>query len=115
MDLSEITVGSITTVAIRGRISLPAARTLRTFFDSLIKAHKWSLIVDCREIETLSRDGLKAFIYGLTEARKQGGDLVLVAPSMHAKAVLNVTDAMNLFTIFEDIATAKLHFSSLIE
>ena len=112
MEITELTIGHATIVTVRGRIHIPAARKLKKCLLHLIEMQKHHLIVNCKEIETLSNEGVKTLLAALSATKKWSGDLVLTALSDHAQEVLRVSGVLDLFKVFPTDAAAINFFSS---
>lgn len=112
MEFSETTIGQTTIVTVQGRIHIPAGRKLKKLLTHLIESHRDHIIVNCKEVETLSGEGVRALLAAQQEARTHGGDLLLASLSAHTQEVLRVSGADSLFQVFPDVASAINYFSS---
>lgn len=112
METSVITIGTATIVTVAGKIHIPAAKKLQTLLQQLISSKKYHIIIDCKGMETLSTEGIRALVAGLRATQKWGGELVLSSLSSHALEVLKVSGFLELFNVFPDKSTALNYFSS---
>jgi anti-anti-sigma factor len=112
VEFSETTAGQTTIVAIQGRIHIPAGKKLKKLLLHLVKTQRHHIIVNCKGVETLSREGVRALIAAQQKAKNHGGELVLACLSAHTQEVLLVSEAISLFHVFPDVASAENYFSS---
>ena len=112
MEFSETTIGQTTIVTVQGRIHIPAGRKLKKLLLRLIESGRNHIIMNCKEIEALSGEGVRALIAAQQEAKTHGGDVLLASLSAHTQEVLLVSGAISAFQVFPDIASAVNYFSS---
>lgn len=92
-------------VALEGEIDLEQAGAVRrALLDSLKKGDH--VLVDLSQVTYIDSSGIASLVEGLQVAKKQKGELALVAVSLRVRRVLELARLDKVFQIHPDLATA---------
>jgi len=92
-------------VALEGEIDLEQAGAVRrALLDSLKK--RGHVLVDLSQVTYIDSSGIASLVEGLQVAKKQKGELALVAVSQRVRRVLELARLDKVFQIHPDLATA---------
>lgn len=87
-------------IAIHGEIDVHTApRLTRALADAMDNAPQPRVLVDMAAVEFCDSTGVNALLTGMRQARRQGGDVELVAPCSTVRKVLAITGLDTVFAI----------------
>jgi anti-sigma B factor antagonist len=94
-----------TVVALEGEIDLEQAGAVRkALLDSLKKGR--NVLVDLSKVTYIDSSGIASLVEGLQVARRQRGELALVAVNQRVRRVLELARLDKVFLIHADLAAA---------
>lgn len=94
-----------TVLELRGRVDIPAARTLETQLDGLIARGERRIVLDLTQLLYISSVGLRAVLMAAKALHAAGGRLVLCNPTPDVKRIFDIGFA-NVFEILPSRAAA---------
>jgi anti-sigma B factor antagonist len=98
-------------VALEGEIDLEQASGVRrALLDSLKKGRR--VLVDLSKVTYIDSSGIASLVEGLQVARRQRGELALVAVNQRVRRVLELARLDKVFMIHPDLAAATSSSSS---
>lgn len=98
-DVLDITMrfeGGVTVCSLTGPLCAYTAPTLHRWLRQLEDNDRHRIIVDARELDALSGDGVDVLLHHAARCRAAGGALQLRGPSAVARRVLELCDAAHL-------------------
>ncbi len=108
----EKTLGDVTLLDIRGRVTLgPETEALRSKVRELIEAGRRKLLLDLGEVTYIDSVGLSTLVASFTSARKQGGDVKLLHLPRGVHQLLQITRLSTVFDIYDDVEKAQQSFA----
>jgi anti-anti-sigma factor len=115
MTIGESIVGSVTVLALQGRLDAMSAQdTTRSLSDCVEKGIR-QLALDLSGIEYVSSAGLRALLTVAKQMQKAQGRMVLAAPSDQAGQVLEMAGFSGIMSVFPTTAAAIASFRSAKE
>ncbi|MFB2802221.1 STAS domain-containing protein [Shewanella seohaensis] len=69
------------------------------------------LIINLEQVKYIDSSGLSVLISALKRAQQQDGEILLLSPSAHVRALIELTRLHQIFSIYEDQDAAIAHFS----
>lgn len=110
---SERQVGSVTILAISGRLFIgEASEELDAKLQSLLAEGKVNLLLDCSDVTAIDSQGIKSLVRGVISAQKRGGQLKLVRISHRLREILIITHLLTVIEAFDGEEAALARFSS---
>ena len=110
---NERQVGSVTILALSGRLFLGAAsEELDEKLQSLMAADKVNLLLDCSDVTGIDSQGIKSLVRGVISAQKRGGHLKLVRISHRLREILIITHLLSVIEAFDGEDAALASFSA---
>lgn len=82
------------------------AAELRQQLAALVSDGMSRLVIDLAAVTSMDSAAIGALIAGLKQARKAGGDLRIVAPSMQVSEVLKMTKLTRLLVAYDSVGAA---------
>ncbi len=110
MEMKEIKENDISICAVSGEINISTSPELRKFFDRLIRQDAKKVIVDFAHVSYIDSSGLATLIEMLQRIKKIQGIMKLCGMSFQVKNIFEVTKLDTIFTIVNDLETAKKNF-----
>ncbi len=95
---------------LRGYIDRETVERLDATLGELVEQGVISIVVNCRELDYISSDGMGVFLSHLIRIRKAGGDIKFCALNEEARAVIEVLGLARLLETFDDEAQALAAF-----
>jgi anti-sigma B factor antagonist len=110
MRIAEDQAGSVTVVAIDGRIDTGTANALEEKLTGLFKSGRNRVVVDCRNLAYITSAGLRVLLRVAKLADRSDGKLALCDVSSEVRRVFDLGEMTSLFAIFpsRDEGIAKL-------
>jgi len=106
MEIIEKKIGSVSIVALSGRLDAYASSDVEQKLNALVDADEVCLVVTLERLDYISSSGLKVLLASLKKVRKREGDIKLAGMKPHIKEVFDVAGFSQLFSIYdlEDVA-----------
>jgi anti-sigma B factor antagonist len=102
MTIQERRVGSVTILALRGRLVLDDGDALlREHVDNLVSGGRVRLIADLTDLDYVDSAGIGVLIAKYLSLRRKGGDLKLLRLSSRTHHALEITHLLTVFETFE--------------
>jgi len=92
--------GTVSIVAVTGRVDSSTAPELETALKKLVEAEKTQLVLDLKEVEYMSSAGLRAMVSTLKAVKRVNGDLRVASPSDRVNEVLRLAGLSSIFAIY---------------
>jgi anti-sigma B factor antagonist len=100
--LQELTGAAV--LVVTGRVTVEEAPPLAERLRAELNAHRHRLVLDLSKVEFMGSAGLGALISAIKNARAEGGDLVLAAPSSVVHTLLHVSGLLDFVRHAESAA-----------
>ncbi len=110
MDITLREENGVTIFVLEGRIDSEGAVDLDLALQTAMAERKYRLILDMAKVRYLNSAGLRTLADILTQARENGGDLLLVALSPKVQRVFQIIGFDKFFKIYPDVAVASGEF-----
>jgi anti-sigma B factor antagonist len=94
-----------TIVALEGEIDLEQASAVRKALLDTLKKNR-NVLVDLSKVTYIDSSGIASLVEGLQVARRQRGELALVAVNQRVRRVLELARLDKVFQIHADLAAA---------
>ena len=106
MEIIEKKIGSITIIALGGRLDAYASSDVEQKLNALVDADEVRLVVNLERLDYISSSGLRVLLTSLKKVRKREGDIKLACMKPLIKEVFDVAGFSQLFSIYdlEDVA-----------
>lgn len=102
MKVSVTQMNRVDLVQVEGRVDSSNASDLGTALKERLNKGAVNVVVDLQKVDYMSSGGLRELVAALREARKDGGDVRLAAPSERVREVLKLAGLDSIFQIFDD-------------
>ncbi len=99
-------VGEVAVLHIHGACTMDVASAVGERLLELASRPRPLIIVDLSGLTFIESTGLGGIVSGHLRARKQGGELRLVAPPSPIRQLLELTRLTNLFRVFDSVKEA---------
>lgn len=111
MDIETKTQDGIKLVKLKGRLSMgPPLDRFNSAMAELINQGNFKIILDLEEVPTIDSSGIGMFVRYLTSCKQAGGSIRLLKPSKFTIQTLKMVGLLNLFTTYDELATALASF-----
>jgi anti-sigma B factor antagonist len=106
MEIIEKKIGSITIIALGGRLDAYASSDVEQKLNALVDADEVRLVVNLERLDYISSSGLRVLLTSLKKVRKREGDIKLACMKPLINEVFDVAGFSQLFSIYalEDVA-----------
>ena len=106
MEIIEKKIGSISIIALGGRLDAYASSDVEQKLNALVDADEVRLVVNLERLDYISSSGLRVLLTSLKKVRKREGDIKLACLKPLIKEVFDVAGFSQLFSIYdlEDVA-----------
>jgi anti-sigma B factor antagonist len=113
MTIHERRVGTVTVLALRGRLVLDDGDALlRERVDDLVSRGLVRLIIDLSDLDYVDSAGIGVLIAKYLSVRRKGGDLRLLRLSSRTHHALEITHLLTVFQTFETEEEAVRSFGN---
>ena len=110
---SERKVGSVTILALSGRLFLgEASEELDQKLQSLLAEGKVNLLLDCSDVTGIDSQGIKSLVRGVISTQKRGGRLKLLKISHRLREILIITHLLTVIEAYDSEEAALTSFPS---
>ncbi|HVQ60941.1 MAG TPA: STAS domain-containing protein [Burkholderiales bacterium] len=99
MEITEIQSGTVTAVAVKGRIDGATAGPLRDRLSKLIASGLSRLVVDFREVAYISSAGFRTLLIIAKQSEDSAGHLALCGISSEVRRLFEIAAFTDLFLI----------------
>jgi anti-sigma B factor antagonist len=112
LEISEARVGSVTVLALTGRLVADEADFLfKEHVDALVADGRVNIVVDLRDVTCIDSGGVGMLVAKLLSARRAGGDVRLAQLTDRTHRVLVITRLLNVFHLFDSRDAAIRSFA----
>ena len=111
MTLNERRIGDVTLLDLKGRLVLEDGdAVLRTRVNELIEQDRTQVVLNLKDITYIDSCGVGVLIAKLVSMRNKGGDLRLLNLTERSRRLMEISQLLNVFAIFESEAEAISSF-----
>lgn len=111
MKTSSRNVNGVEIIKLEGKITIGAGDSqLRDAISNAIKEGKNSILLDMREVSTIDSSGIGELVGAYTTVTNRGGKLKLLRLPPKVSDLLQVTQLITVFEVYEDEAEAVNSF-----
>jgi anti-sigma B factor antagonist len=107
LDVTEQDDGVLTIASIRGHLDACTVHDFSVRLDSLRKAGKRHILLECSNLDYISSQGVAVMVETAMHLRDQGGDLYLAALRDRPQLALEHLNLLCFFKRFADVADAR--------
>lgn len=100
MEISTQEQGTVSIVAVSGRVDSATAPELENALKKLVDTEKTQLVLDLKDVEYMSSAGLRAMVSTLKSVKRVNGDLRVASPSTRVEEVLRLAGLTSIFSIY---------------
>ena len=102
MDITERTVGAITLLDLRGKLTIPeGAQLLKDKSESLVFQKRTQVIVNLAAVPYIDSGGLGQLVACYTTLARAGGRLTLINVNAKNHDLLSITKLVSVFDTFD--------------
>src|SRR4029453_17899684 len=113
MTIQERRVGSVTILALRGRLVLDDGDSLlRQRIDNLVTRGELRIVADLTNLDYVDSAGIGILIAKYLSVRRKGGDLKLLRLSLRTHHALEITNLLTVFETFDSEEEAVRSFGA---
>ena len=113
MRIVERRVGDVTILQLIGRLELEDGDTvLRDAVNRLIEAGHVKLLLDMKEVTRLDSAGIGMLVSKFLSARRGGGTIKLLHPTVRTDHLMDITKLSTVFEIYDNEEQALKSFGS---
>ncbi len=91
MNVTEEKAGSVTVVAIDGRLDGVSAPDLQDRVSKIVERGEADVLLDCERMDYVSSAGLRVFLAGARSCEQNGGKLSICALRPECRSVLEIS------------------------
>lgn len=106
MELSLKALKHVDVVTVSGRIDSATTPEFETALKSLQERGRHKLVLQLKDLDYISSNGLRAMMASLKATRSHGGNLVLLQPNDRIRDTLGLVGFQSLFDTYDDILDA---------
>jgi anti-sigma B factor antagonist len=106
MELSVKTLKHVDVITVSGRIDSATTPEFETALKALQERGRHKLVLQLKDLEYISSNGLRAMVASLKVTRSHSGDLVLLQPSDRVRDTLGLVGFQSLFNTYDDVLDA---------
>lgn len=103
-------MADITLIRVSGFLDAHTFEELESTISELFADSQYRIIVELSAVDYISSAGAGVFIGALSEARDNGGNIVLMNPTASVREVFDLLGLSQIFTIVSDINKARAEF-----
>lgn len=102
MELTELRIDSVTSVAVKGRIDIVSAPSLAQRLSVLLAAGNKRLVVDMREVVYISSAGFRTLLIASKLSGEIGGKFALCHLGAEVRRLFKIAALTEFFQIYPD-------------
>ncbi len=106
MELSVKPLKQVDIISVSGRIDSATTREFENALKGLQDRGRHKLVLQLKDLEYISSNGLRAMVATLKHVRSHNGDLILLQPSDRIRDTLGLVGFQSLFNIYDDALDA---------
>ena len=111
MRIVERRIGDVTILQLIGRLELEDGDTvLRDAINALVAAGRVKLVLDMNEVTRLDSAGIGMLVSKFITARRSGGSLKILRPTVRTDHLMEITKLTTVFEIYDDEDAAVRSF-----
>lgn len=113
MEIAERTVGDVTVLDLRGKMTLGEGdELLKDKINSLLANSRKKLVLNLEGVPYIDSAGLGEIVRTYTTVSRQGGSLKLLNLTKRIEDLLSITKLLTVFETFDNEADAVKSFSA---
>jgi anti-sigma B factor antagonist len=109
-EVAKAENGRVTILYIKGILDTHTAEELENAFQELVKAQKYSIVINFKDLTYISSAGLGVFMGFIEDVRKNGGDIKLTNMKPKIYRVFDLLGFPTLYDILDDETKAVEKF-----
>ncbi|MEO5896995.1 MAG: STAS domain-containing protein [Vicinamibacterales bacterium] len=103
MTLNERRIGDVTVLDMKGRLVLEDGdAVLRTRVNELLEQGRSKVVLNLKDVTYIDSCGVGVLIAKLVSMRNKGGDLRLINLTERSRRLLEISQLLNVFAIYQD-------------
>jgi len=106
MELSVKALKQIDVISVSGRIDSSTTHEFETALKSLQERGRHKLVLQFKQLDYISSNGLRAIVAALKAARAHNGDVIIVEASNRIKDTLELVGFQSLFNQYDNLLDA---------
>lgn len=106
IDISVQQLNQVSVITVKGRVDRNTAPELEANLRTQVELGRAQLVLDLKEVESLSTAGLRAIVSALKAVKPKNGDLRLCALSPRVAEELQLAGLESFFKIYPDQSQA---------
>jgi anti-anti-sigma factor len=111
MTLNERRIGDVTVLDLKGRLVLEDGdAALRARVNELIEQDRTQIVLNLKDITYIDSCGVGVLIAKLVSIRNKGGDLRLLNLTERSRRLMEISQLLNVFAIFDSESEALSSF-----
>jgi anti-anti-sigma factor len=111
MRIAERRVGDVTILQLSGRLELEDGDiVLKDTVNRLVEAGQVKLLLDMKEVTRLDSAGIGMLVSKLLTARRGGGTIKILHPTIRTDHLMDITKLTTVFEIYQDEDAALRSF-----
>lgn len=99
MEINTVSLDTVTSVTVKGRVDSTTADKLRTHLSSVIQSGCARLVIDLKEVAYISSAGFRTLLITARSVDQAKGKLVLCGVVGEVKRLFDIASFTELFTI----------------
>ena len=104
--------GDVRVIELSGKVTIGTGDVkIRELIDSAVDAGKTKILVDLADVTAIDSSGIGELVACFTSVKKRGGHLKLLRLSPKMNDILQVTQLITVFDVFDDEEEAVASFS----
>ena len=111
MEISQRKADRVVILDIQGEIDLYNAPEIKDTMQKLIKAQKYSIIINLEKVSYIDSSGIGALISSLSNLKKYQGSLKIINVYASVKKVFELTKLTSFFEIYDSEEEALSKFN----
>ena len=111
MEISQREADKVVILDIQGEIDLYNAPEIKDTMQKLIKAQKYSIIINLEKVSYIDSSGIGALISSLSNLKKYQGSLKIINVYASVKKVFELTKLTSFFEIYDSEEEAISKFN----
>ena len=110
LEIKESVVEGIGVLALKGRLTVGEASSVREKINEEVAAGRTNVILDLSHVDYVDSTGLGSMVICFTTLKKAGGVLKLVNPNKRNVELLLLTQLHSVFEVYTEVADAVNSF-----
>lgn len=106
MELSVKALKQVDVITVSGRMDSATAREFETALNGLQERGRHKLVLQLKDLDYISSNGLRAMVAALKVARSHNGDIILSQPNARIRDTLGLVGFQSLFNQYDHLLDA---------